>query len=64
MESLRRVITRSGDSVVYMPTVTTTEALLDHQEGLLLRNRRLAALVAAALVNERLPWGVRYPKVD
>ena len=24
----------------------------------------MAALVIAALVNERLPWGVRYPKAD
>ena len=35
------MITRSGDSVVYRLTVTEPEALLDHQEGLLLRNRWL-----------------------
>ena len=33
------MVTRSGDRVVYSPTVTEPEALLDHQEGLLLRNR-------------------------
>jgi hypothetical protein len=35
------VATRSGDSVVYRPTVTEPEALLDHKGGLLLRNRWL-----------------------
>ena len=47
------MITRSGDSVVYMPTVTTTEALLGHQEGLLLRNRWLHWLPLLLLMHSR-----------
>ena len=33
------MVTRSGDSVVYMPTVTEPEPLLDHQGGVLPHNR-------------------------
>ena len=44
--------TRSGDSVVYMPAATEPEAPLDHQGGLLLRNRWLHWLPLLLLMRD------------
>ena len=46
------MVTRSGDSVVYMPTATEPEAPLDHQGGLLLRNRWLHWLPLLLLMRD------------